>query len=68
MDGNVDVESLWIGIIWGFAIILTLIRFEMWLRRPRQPAPVDPFETLRWDVHRSARDIIDGEVIGGATR
>lgn len=61
MEGDIDVESFWIGLIWGFAIILTLIRFELWLRRPPLQTPIDPFDALRWDVLHSARNIIDGE-------
>ena len=61
MDADIDVESLWAGLLWGMAILLLLIRLEMWLRRPPQPAPVDPFDTLRWDVLRDARNVIDGE-------
>lgn len=68
MEGDVDIESFWAGLIWGIAIIFTLIRFEMWLRRPPIVAPVDPFDTLRWDVLNSARQVINGEVIGDATQ
>jgi hypothetical protein len=67
MEGD-DVEWFWSGLLWGIVLIVTLIRFEMWLRRPPEPVPVDPFDTLRWEVLRSARDVIDGEVIPDATR
>lgn len=66
--GDIDVESLWAGLLWGMAILLLLIRLELWLRRPPQTPPPDPFETLRWEVLHSARDVIDGEVIPDAAR
>lgn len=66
MNDDVDIESFWLGIVWGILIVLTLVRFEMWLDRPRPPAPVDPFDALRWEVLRSARDIIEGELTDAA--
>ena len=66
MDGDVDVESFWSGLLWGIVLVVTLVRFEVWLRRPPTPVPVDPFEALRWDVHREVRDIIEGEVVNAA--
>lgn len=62
MEGDVDVESFWAGLLWGIVLVATLIRFEIWLRRPPVVEAVDPFDTLRWDVLHSARTIIDGEI------
>jgi len=66
MESDLEAEWFWSGLLWGIVLILTLIRFEMWLRRPRPPAVADPFEALRWDMHRSAREIIEGEIIDAA--
>lgn len=56
MNDDVDWESLAIGLIWGIGIVFALVRLEIWARRPRPAGPVDPFETLRWEVHQAARD------------
>jgi hypothetical protein len=66
MEGD-DIEWFWSGLTWGMVLIILLIRFEMWLRRPPVQTPVDPFDTLRWEVLHSARNVIDGEVIHDAT-
>jgi len=60
MESDLEVESFWAGILWGIVITVTLIRFETWLRRTRPPAVTDPFEAMRWEMHRSARQIIEG--------
>lgn len=65
---NDNAEWLWVGLVWGIAITILLIRYEMWLRRTPDPEPVDPFDTLRWEVLHSAREVIDGEVVNDATR
>lgn len=57
MDGELDYESFAGGLLWGLALVLTLIRFEVWLRRSPPPAPPDPFETLRWEVLQAAREM-----------
>lgn len=55
---ELDYESFALGLLWGVLLVLTLIRFELWLARPpRRPAPPDPFETMRWEVLQAARDV-----------
>lgn len=66
MGDEIDVESFGIGILWGIVIVILLIRFETWLRRPPKPQPIDPFDALKWDVLNEARTIT-GEVITDAT-
>lgn len=56
MSGDVDWESYTLGLLAGVGLVLFLIRLELWLARPPRPQPVDPFDTLRWDVLRDARE------------
>jgi hypothetical protein len=54
---ELDLESFDLGLIWGIALVVVLIRFELWLHRPTRPAPADPFDTLRWEVLQAARQV-----------
>jgi hypothetical protein len=61
-DGDVDWTSFGPGLIWGIAILLTAIRFEVWLTtrtKRTPPRPVDPFDAARWDVLAEVRAILD---------
>lgn len=59
MNSDVDWESYALGLIAGIGLVLWLIRFELWLERRPRPAPADPFENLRWEVHAAARQVIE---------
>jgi hypothetical protein len=56
VNDDVDWESFAAGLIWGIGLVFALVRLELWLRRPAQLPPPDPFETLRWEVLQAARE------------
>lgn len=51
-----DYESFALGLLWGIALMLVLIRLELWNGPRHRPPPPDPFDTLRWEVLQAARD------------
>lgn len=61
-------EAFFNGLAWGVVLVFSLVRYELWLQRRHQvrPVPVDPFDTLRWDVLAAARQATREGATGAA--